>query len=92
MTRWLCALGAAVLAGCASGPSDPRGVESGTIVGEVGDPRNRARVHTELAALYYGRGNMPVALEELRIAVDADPGYATAHAMFALVHMELKEN
>ena len=93
MTRFLCGLAALLLAaGCASGPSNPTGVDTGTIVGEIGDPRNRARVHTELAALYYGRGNLPVALEELRIAVDADPGYATAHAMFGLVHMELKEN
>ena len=60
---------AVLLAGCASGPSptEPIG-ETGTIVGDPGDPRNRAKVHTELAALYYGRGNMAVALEELRIA------------------------
>ena len=92
MRRLFCGLVVLLLAGCAGGPSNPTGVETGTIVGEVGDPRNRARVHTELAALYYGRGNMPVALEELRIAVNADPSYATAHAMFGLVHMELKEN
>ncbi len=32
------------------------------------------------AALYYGRGNMAVALDELRIAVSADPNYALADA------------
>ena len=59
-----------LLAGCAGDTGPTR--ESGQIVGEIGEPRNRARLHTELAALYFGRGNMNVALEELRIAVRAD--------------------
>jgi len=79
-----------LLAGCAGEQGPTR--ESGQIVGEVGEPRNRARLHTELAALYFGRGNMNVALEELRTAVRADSGYAPAHSMFGLVYMELKEN
>jgi type IV pilus assembly protein PilF len=79
-----------LLAGCAGDPGPTR--ESGQIVGEVGEPRNRARLHTELAALYFGRGNMNVALEELRAAVRADSNYAPAHSMFGLVYMELKEN
>jgi type IV pilus assembly protein PilF len=78
--------------GCASQAPDAPTTDTGTIVGEVGDPRNRARIHTELAALYYGRGNMGVALEELRIATAADAGYAPAHGMFGLVYMELREN
>ena len=84
------AAGLLALAGCASqsGPS----VETGTIVGEVSDPRNRARAHTELAAAYYERGRMAVALEELRVATAADSSYPTAHSMLGLVYMELKEN
>jgi len=77
-----------LLAGCASKPDNP---DTGTIVGEVGDPRNRARVHTELAAAYYERGNMAVALEELRLATEADSSYALAHSMVGLVYAELKE-
>jgi type IV pilus assembly protein PilF len=84
-----CALVA--LAGCAAQPTGPVG-NTGTIVGEPSAPRNRARIHTELATLYYARGNMSVALEELRTAVAADPGYATAHGVFGLVYMELREN
>ncbi len=56
-----------LLAGCAS-QSDAPTVETGQIVGEMGDPRNRARVHTDLAAAYYERGSMAIALEELRVA------------------------
>jgi type IV pilus assembly protein PilF len=85
------ALGA-IVAGCATPAAEEPVADTGTIVGEVGDPRNRAKIHTELAALYYARGNMAVALEELRIATAADPNYAIAHSMFGLVYMELREN
>jgi type IV pilus assembly protein PilF len=60
--------------------------------GESSAPRNRARVHTELASLYFSRGNMGVALDELRVAVGADASFAPAHAMFGMVYMELREN
>jgi type IV pilus assembly protein PilF len=88
------ALGAAVLAGCAGGPAatEPVVENRATTVGEPGDPRNRAKVHTDLAALYYQRGNMAVALEELRIATGADPNYALAYSLMGLVYTELREN
>ena len=93
-TKKTCLIILAALAGCATTPTQEATAphETGTIVGEVGDPRNRARVHTELASLYFERGNMGVALEELRIAAAADPAYAPAHAMFGLVYMDLREN
>jgi type IV pilus assembly protein PilF len=87
---WLAAL--LLLAGCASKMTEGPSVESGQVVGEAGDPRNRARLHTELAGLYYSRGNMGVALDELRVATGADPNYALAYGLFGLVYMELKEN
>ncbi|MGA8050704.1 MAG: type IV pilus biogenesis/stability protein PilW [Burkholderiales bacterium] len=84
---------ALIVAGCATHTDEqPPTVDTGQIVGEVGDPQNRARLHTELAALYYSRGNMAVALEELRTATSADSRYAPAYSMFGLVYMELKEN
>ena len=82
----------ALLAACGTPQPEGPKIESSTVTGGSTDPRNRARVRTELAALYYQRGNMNVALEELRLAVVADPNYATAHGMFGLVYMELKEN
>src|SRR6202158_1328520 len=85
----------ALLAGCAGGGApgagDAPSVDTGTIVGEVSDPRNRAKLHTELAGAYYSRGSMGVALEELRTAVATDPGYAPAYGMFGVVYMELRE-
>ena len=68
----------------------PSAADTGTI-GDVGEPRNRARVHTDLASEYYQRGNMGVALEELRIATRADSSYAPAHSLLGLVHMDLRE-
>jgi type IV pilus assembly protein PilF len=80
---WACA---------ATAPQElPTSDTTGTIVGEVGDPRNRARVHTELAAAYFQRGNMGVALEELRVAAASDASYPPLHSMFGLVYMELRE-
>jgi type IV pilus assembly protein PilF len=91
----------ALLGGCAASPDVGEGVsmetaassapDSGPIIGDVSPPRERARVHTELAGLYYERGNMGVALEELRIALAADPNYAPAYNVLGLVHMDLKE-
>jgi type IV pilus assembly protein PilF len=83
-----------VLAAACAGPRSPEGqnaADSGSIIGEVGEPRNRARNHTELGAAYYQRGNLGIALEELRIATAADPSYAPAHSLLGLVHMELRE-
>ena len=91
MTRWLACALALAAAGCATAPEGPV-TNTGTIVGEPTAPRNRARIHTDLATLYYLRGNMSVALEELRVALQADPDYANAHGTFGLVYMELREN
>jgi type IV pilus assembly protein PilF len=82
----------ALIAGCVTTTSETPSTPAGAQTVEAGDPRNRARVHTELASLYFGRGNMAVALEELRIAVAADNTYALSHALFGMVYMELREN
>jgi len=92
MRRLAAVFGLLALAGCAGRSSDAPSVETGTIVGEMGDPRNRARVHTDLAAAYYERGSMAIALEELRVATASDANYAPARSMLGLVYMELKEN
>jgi type IV pilus assembly protein PilF len=90
--RFAILAGLIVLAGCASDNSNAPSVDTGQVIGEVSDPRNRARAHTELGAAYFERGSMAVALEELRVATSADPNYAPAHGLLGLVYMELKEN
>ena len=56
------------------------------------DPKYRAKVHTELAAAYFQAGNMAVALEETRIALESDSDYYQAYSVRGLVHAHLKEN
>jgi type IV pilus assembly protein PilF len=51
-----------------------------------------AKVHTELAGLYYQRAQYGVALEELNNALKADQDYAPAYSVRGLVHMALRED
>jgi len=54
--------------------------------------RKRARAHTELAASYFEMRNMPVALEEVEIALKSDPQYGPAHTVAALVYADLRKD
>ena len=82
-----------IVAGCAGGGvADVPGSDTGPIIGEVGAPRDRARIHTELASTYIQTGNLGVALSEARTAVAADSRYAPAYNVLGLVYMELHEN
>lgn len=53
------------------------------------DERNRAKVHTELGALYAQDGRFAVALEEAKIALASDASYAPAYSLQGLVYMAL---
>ncbi|MGE5027489.1 MAG: type IV pilus biogenesis/stability protein PilW [Betaproteobacteria bacterium] len=59
---------------------------------EQAGPRQRAQVHTDLGAAYFGRGQMGVALDELNTALKADSGYAPAYGILGLVYMALRED
>ena len=83
-------------AGCTSVPTG--GINSGEGVRQatsmetaVGEPRQRAKIHTELGALYLQNGRFAVALEEARIALAADSNYAPAYNLLGLTHMFLEE-
>jgi type IV pilus assembly protein PilF len=88
-------LGAAALAlaaGCATEPEAPPLKPAVVTTGQEAPQRERARIHTELAAEYYGLGNMSVALEEVKLALSADAAYAPAHGVAGLVYAALKED
>lgn len=54
--------------------------------------RNRARVHADLASGYYELGNMAVALDEVQVALRADPNYGPAYNVAGLIYADLKED
>jgi type IV pilus assembly protein PilF len=52
----------------------------------------RAQLHTEIAAGYYERGQMDVALQELQEAVKLDPANARIYNVYGLVYATLGQN
>lgn len=68
-----------ILAGCGT----PAGGSNAT---------KSAKVHTELAGLYYERAQLGIALDELGQALQSDPNYAPAYSVRGLVHMALRED
>jgi type IV pilus assembly protein PilF len=84
---------AAFLAGCASGPA-PASVQQGEAPAgaDQTDNRRRAQIRLQLAVGYYEQGQMAVALDEIRQALVADPSFADAYVMRALIYMDMGEN
>lgn len=58
----------------------------------AGDRLETARLRTELAFNYFQRGQLSVALEEIKAALAADPDYGTAFNVLGLINMDLGEN
>ena len=54
-------------------------------------PRQRAEIHTDLAAGYYERAQLNVALEELGAAERIDPTYARIYNLYGLVYTMLED-
>ncbi|SFE52619.1 type IV pilus biogenesis/stability protein PilW [Nitrosomonas sp. Nm166] len=51
-----------------------------------------AKIHTELAAEYFNRGQLNVAIEEVMEALKAQSNYAPAYNVLGLINMALNEN
>ena len=81
----------AILAGCTMPVAQNEQAYSRS-PGQDSTAQSRARIHTELSAGYYARGQYDVALEELNVALKEDPGYAPAYGMLGLVYGELRED
>ncbi len=57
-----------------------------------GKPQESARIRTELAAEYFALGKFAIALDEVRLALAAEPEYAQAFNVRGLVYMRLKQD
>ena len=56
------------------------------------DANASAKVHTELAAVYYGQQQLGLALDELKYALKMDSKHAPAYGVRGLVYMALNED
>lgn len=85
----LLVINAAFLIGCGSQPM----VDSRDEVMTVGQTNNRerARIRLQLAVGYYEQRQMAVALDEIKLAVQADPSFADAYSMRGLIYMDMGE-
>lgn len=93
IARFVCScLAIAALASCTSTTTkqvDPADNSQPTV---PADSRKRATIHTELAAMYFQRGQDVVAVQELKEAIAIAPDYAPAYSMLGLVYMDLNDN
>ncbi len=87
-------LAATLLAACAVPPPAP----APTLPGESRDritasdeseSSKRARVRLELAAAYFGRGQMETALDQVKLALVAEPNLGQAHNLRGLIYASL---
>ena len=77
-----------ILAGCGT----PSGGGQAPL-NQLGSRANAsAKVHTELAGMYYERAQMGIALSEIDMALQANPDYAPAYSVRGLIHMALRED
>jgi type IV pilus assembly protein PilF len=85
---------AATLAGCkttttvtqSSDPAQASGANN------EGDPHRRAAVRLQLAAGYYQKGQLDVAIKEATDATQIDPNLAAAFGLLGLINMDLQQS
>lgn len=75
------------VAGCASSGGGSGGDQQNAV-----DKDASAKIHTELAAVYYGQQRYAVALDELKYALSMNSKYAPAYGVRGLVRMALLED
>lgn len=82
------------LAGCANPPASGNTDAKGELLTESDEPeaRKRARLRIELAVGYFEQGQTTVALDQIKQALTADPGYGPAYSLRGLVYMRLNDN
>ncbi|WP_374582455.1 type IV pilus biogenesis/stability protein PilW [Pseudoduganella sp.] len=81
---------AGVLAGCATGQS-PSGLEDLKTASDMTAAQKRAEIRLQLAAGYFEQGNYPVALDEVKKAIAADPQSVNGYSLRAIIYMRMNE-
>ncbi|MDQ9171109.1 type IV pilus biogenesis/stability protein PilW [Oxalobacteraceae bacterium R-40] len=86
----LCGVVAVAGAGCGS-MSGESGTSELSTVSDQTDNQRRAQIRLQLAVGYFQQGQMSVALDELKQALQSDPDFADAYNMRGLIYMEMGE-
>ena len=83
-----------LLSACASRSPDAVAAEMKDRVtaSDESDASKRAAVRMELAAAYFGRGQMTVALDQVKLAIAADPTVSEAFNLRGLIYAELGDD
>lgn len=85
---------AGFVTGCANVPDSARGSASRADLVTDSDEtsgRKRARIRVELAVGYLEQGKTNIALDEVKLALAADPEFADAYSLRGLIYMRLNE-
>jgi type IV pilus assembly protein PilF len=79
--------------GMAPQPEAPTGVSRDRVTAsDETDAYKRARVRLELAAAYFGRGQMTTALDQVKLAIQAEPNLGEAFNMRGLIYASLGDH
>lgn len=93
VVRFAILAGCLLAVGCATTPTPRQEVKpTADTTGQENEGRVRSRLRTELAAGYFERGNLSIALEEIGLALSADPTYAPAYNIAGLIYTSLKQD
>ncbi|MGW8393606.1 type IV pilus biogenesis/stability protein PilW [Pseudoduganella sp. HUAS MS19] len=82
---------AGVLAGCATSGPGPSGREDLKTVSDQTAAQKRAEIRMQLAIGYFEQGNYPIALDEVKKAIAADPQSANGYSLRAIIYMRMGE-
>ncbi|NUZ06190.1 type IV pilus biogenesis/stability protein PilW [Piscinibacter koreensis] len=87
-------LGAFALAGCVSTTSTKADLPAANTrdritASDEPDAMRRARARFDLASAYFSRNQMMTALDQVKLALDADPNYAEAYNLRGLIYSNL---
>lgn len=93
LQAWLVAsaVSLVLLSGCGSNPA-VSGQNDLPTNSDQTESQKRARIRLQLAIGYYEQRQMPVALDEIKQALLADPNLADAYSVRALIYMNMGEN
>lgn len=85
----------AALAGCVTRTTVTESVGDGRDIvtaSDESDASKRARLRMELASGYFGRGQMTIALDQVKLALQADPTLAEAYNLRGLIYGNLGDD